>query len=117
MLPFNQNNKSFRLRRGIGFLFVGSAAVLLVGGVVMYLWNAILPDTTHFGALTYWQAVGLLILCRILFGNFSGGQRGGRGRPPFNEKSQEWRKKWMDMSDEERVQFKEQWKKRCNPRD
>ncbi|MBL7818643.1 MAG: hypothetical protein JNL70_26825 [Saprospiraceae bacterium] len=113
---FNQDNQSFRMRRGMGFAIVAVGGVLVVGGVVMYLWNAILPSAIHVEVLSYWQAVGLLILCRILFGNWGGRHRGG-GKPPFAGKSAMWREKWMNMSDEERAQFKEQWKKRCQSRD
>ena len=78
--------------------------------VVMLLWNAILPDVLQTRPLTYWQALGLLLLCRILFGglpfrNRSGGPRFGRG-PAIKEK-------WMTMSEEERAKFKEEWRKRC----
>ena len=87
-------------------------AALLLGAVVMWLWNAILPSLLNFNAITYWQAVGLLVLCKILFGGFRPGSRGGRpsfGRP-------HWKDKWGTMSDEEKVKFKEEWKRRCEQR-
>lgn len=114
MSPFNNGYKRSPMRLFFGFLIMGSILVLLAGGVVMYLWNAILPSAAHFGTLTYWQAVGLLILCRILFGNF--GKRGGGGRS-FEGKTRMWREKWMGMSEEERQQFKEQWQKRCRTKE
>lgn len=43
-------------------------AVLLVGLVVMTLWNGIMPDIFGLGVLTIWQAIGLLVLGKILFG-------------------------------------------------
>src|SRR5215467_14166164 len=43
------------------FLFIG-------GQVVMHLWNWLLPPLFGWRALTFWQALGLLALCRILFG-------------------------------------------------
>ena len=48
---------------GMVVLFLGVA-----GMVVMFLWNAIIPDVTGWKPLTFWQAVGLLILFKILFG-------------------------------------------------
>ena len=46
------------------------------GGVVMLLWNWLAPALFGLPAITFWQAFGLLALCRILFGGFGGG--GGR---------------------------------------
>ncbi|MDJ1500413.1 hypothetical protein [Xanthocytophaga agilis] len=74
-----------------------------ISWVVMSLWNAILPEILQVHTITYWQAMGLLILCRILFGGFHFGPKGG---PPH------LREKWMNMSDEEREQLKEQFRKR-----
>ena len=59
-------------RRGRFFFFplIPIAAALLFGFVVMLLWNAILPQVVNAAPLSYWQAVGLLVLSRILFGSF-----------------------------------------------
>ncbi|MES1214538.1 MAG: hypothetical protein ABUT20_03390 [Bacteroidota bacterium] len=94
------------------FLFIPIiviGAILLFGWIVMLLWNAILPSALHAGEISFWQAVGLLILTRILVGGFHGkrfgggpGFRGGIGR-----------EKWMSMSDEEKAKFKEEWRMRC----
>ena len=93
-----------------------AAAVLVFGSLVMFLWNSILPAVLGVGALTFWQAVGLLILCRILFGGF-------RGRPGGGPRGFQWakrrrmRERWMQMNDEERAAFREKlrerWGKRC----
>ena len=104
-------------------------AALAMGGIVMLLWNAILPSLLNVSQIKYWQAVGLLALCRILFGNF-GGRMGG---PPrwnnFQKGNQEqsendepnfgprpWRGKWMNMTNEERQQFRDEMKRRCGGR-
>lgn len=56
----------------------GAAAFVFVGGqVVRLLWNWLLPPLFGWHTLTFWQAIGLLVLCRILFGNFGSGG-GGR---------------------------------------
>lgn len=86
--------------------------ILAVSGVVMLLWNALLPEILGVKAITYWQAMGLLILCRILFGGF---RFGGGGRPPFGPPAH-LRRKWMSMTDEEKANFKEEWRKRCENR-
>ncbi len=85
----------------IGFAFLAGLAVML-------LWNAILPDIANVRPLNFWQALGLLALCRLLFGGFRGGP--GRPRGPMRK---QWREKWMHMNEEERAQFREQWKRRC----
>jgi hypothetical protein len=91
------------------FPFIALAFILIAGAVVMTLWNGILPSViSSVGTLTYTQAIGLLILCRLLFGGFKGGgPRGGyRSGPP-------WRRKMMSMSEEEREKFKTEWRERC----
>jgi hypothetical protein len=53
------------------------------GGVVMLLWNWLAPKLFGFQLITFWQALGLLALCRILFGGFGfgcGGHRSSRRR-------------------------------------
>src|SRR2546422_9255661 len=48
------------------------------GGLVMLLWNWLAPALFGLRLITFWQAIGLLALCRILFGGFglgSGGER------------------------------------------
>ncbi len=89
------------------------AALFLGGLVVMLLWNAILPEVTNAGTLSYWQAVGLLLLSRILFGNWRGGKPGGYSGKKQHWRHKAWREKWANMSEQERAQFREQWRKRC----
>ena len=53
----------------------GDALFIVIGGeVVMHLWNWLLPPLFGWRQITFWQALGLLALCRILFGGI-----GGRG--------------------------------------
>src|SRR6478735_2208576 len=52
------------------FVFVG-------GEVVKLLWNWLLPPLFGWRQVTFWQALGLLALCRILFGGL--GSHGGQG--------------------------------------
>lgn len=95
-------------RRNPLFVLIPFALLAAIGLVVMGLWNALIPDIFGLKAITYLQACGLLLLSRILFGNFGFGNR----KSPFaNHKLKE---KMMHMTEEERQQFKEEWKKRCN---
>ena len=111
-------NNRFQARRGKGkFLlipFAIAAVACLLGAVVMWLWNAILPDLLHVQRIKFWQSVGLLALCRILFGNFNkgGGHHNKRGMMG-NGRGQMLREKWTQMTPEERAKFKDEWRARC----
>lgn len=96
------------------FLLIMIAMVFFLGWVVMLLWNAVLSPVLHVQTLNYWQGVGLLVLCRILFTGFRGG--GFRGKPGWGG-GPSWRQKWMNMSEEERAKFREEWDKRCHKPD
>ena len=77
----------------------------------MLLWNALLPGIFNIGTITYWQAFGLFILARILFGGF----RGHSGHHFHNSRHMSHlREKWMNMTDEERQKYKEELKKCCS---
>ena len=91
--------------RFVFFLLVFGGGALALGGLVMALWNAILPEAAHAGRLGYWQALGLLVLCRVLFGSWGGGRPGGgrRGGPHA---------RWQAMSEDERQQFRQRWQQR-----
>jgi hypothetical protein len=92
--------------------------LLGLGAVVMLLWNAILPDLVRANRINYWQAVGLLALCRILFGNFGGRGPGPRHRGfgPDAGMRDRMRDKWMQMTPEERTRFRADWQDRCHKR-
>jgi hypothetical protein len=91
--------KKMKLLKGL--MMLAGAAVL--GAMVMYLWNWIMP-TLFTGAMTidYWRAIGLLLLCRILFGGFR-----GHGHHSWQEKREHWQR-WQAMTPEERQQFHKQ---------
>ena len=111
----NEPNR-FRSRKG-RFLFVFFAPLLFLGlgAIVMGLWNAVLPQLLLIKRISYWQAVGLLLLCRILFGGFRFGGRNG-SRFGGGEGGAPWRSKWHNMTDEEKSNFKNEWRKRCEER-
>ncbi len=85
------------------------AAVAVMGTVVMLLWNAIIPGLTGWQLLTWPKAVGLLVLCKILFGGFRG--KHGQGGPPWHRRA--WREKWANMSEEQRAEMRQRWQQRC----
>ncbi len=77
--------------------------IAAIGAVVMLLWNALIPDIFHLGEITFWQALGLLVLSKILF---SGGPCGGRHKRHHERWKNEMREKWEHMSPDERQKFK-----------
>lgn len=97
------------------FPFIIIIVLFFLSFIVMILWNFIFPSTLHAERITYWQAVGLLILCRILFFRFN--RKPGDRKPHMWRNNPAWRQKWMNMSDEERAKFREEWKNRCRPND
>ncbi len=94
----------------MAIVFVGVAAAL--SGVVMFLWNAILPETVGVKPLNFWKAAGLLLLAKILFGGLGSG-RGHRS----NGKKHHWKNKWMAMNPDERQEAKARWKAYCEQRE
>ncbi len=118
MFDNRPNTDPMRRRRPLKFLLIPfgiAGMMLLLGWAVQYLWNNILPPVLGVGVLTFWQAVGLLVLCRLLFGGFRGGRPGGwaGGRRAGRTSPRE---RWMNMNDEERARFKAEWQQRCRPR-
>lgn len=99
------------------FVFIpifAAAAISLVSIVVMLLWNNILPNVLHVTTITFWQAMGIFILCKILFGFGKGGGRFGNGGAPWMMKRR-MHERLKNMSPEQREKFKKQMKDRmCN---
>lgn len=63
----------------IGFTILGISLVILFGFVVMWLWNALMPEIFNTKEITYFQGIGLLILGRILFGGFGSSSSSSKG--------------------------------------
>ena len=108
--------KKFWVKKILIGLVIFAVAITAFSAVVMGLWNTILVNVVNVKVITFSQAMGILVLCKILFGGF--GQRGGRGgkfgsgRGGF-ERSREMREKWAKMTPEEREVFKNEWRNRC----
>jgi hypothetical protein len=81
--------------------------IALGGAVVQQLWNWLLPPLFDWREITFWQALGLLALCRILFGGF--GHRGFYG-PNFRRRMAERSER---MTPEERERFRQGMRGRC----
>ena len=94
--------------RKLKFALIGLAFLAAFSLFTMILWNYLIPDIFKGPSITYFQALGLLVLTKILFVV-------GPGRRPYFMRGhhEDWRKhmheRWEKMSPEER----EQWKKKC----
>lgn len=90
------------IRKGIAIAVLVPLALTALGYVVMALWNGLLPPILGVKTIHFWQAIGLLILSRILFGGFHHrhGRCGShRGRMHMLER-------WEQMTPEEREKFR-----------
>jgi len=98
-----------RVNRGAIFIPIFIGGVFLFTLIVMLLWNAVLPAVLGVKAISYWQAMGIFALSKVLFGFNSG----------WGGKRQQWKQKmeakWANMSPEDRENFKTEWRNRCGP--
>lgn len=79
----NKAEKFFRGFFKVVFMIIAVIFFLLLFGYgFMLLWNWLMPDVFGLPALTYWKAVGILVMAKLLFGNFE-----GRGHKKGSEKS------------------------------
>jgi hypothetical protein len=69
--------------------------VLFGGGIVMLLWNWLLPPLFNWPQISLLQAFGLLALCRILFGGFGRGG-GGHSRNITPEERERFRQRMSE---------------------
>jgi hypothetical protein len=114
----------FRFLKGIAFFII---FIFLFGFISMSLWNALIPDLFHGPVISYWQAIGLLLLGKIIFGGFRGGHHKhswhGRNRHWVGEWDKDWNtykgwqcwgkdweEKFRNMTPEERENWKENMK-------
>ena len=104
------------------WLFIAPLAILggllfiaIGGALVQLLWNWLLPPLFGFPTISFWQALGLLALCRILFGGLrSGGSsrshmRGGIGDRLADRVAARWER----MTPDERERFRHRIRERC----
>lgn len=91
---------------------LGIALFVFIGGqIVMRLWNWLLPPLFGWHQIAFWQALGLLVLCRILFGGFHGHGAGRTGwRRQMRERMAE---RWESMTPEEREKYRQSRQGRC----
>lgn len=103
--------KAWWMLKALKFVAVVAVGMLLLGYVVMALWNVLVPDIFHGPLITFWQAVGMLFLSHVLLRGWgpcshAHGWRRDRWKHRFEEKL-------SAMTPEERDKFKEEWRRRC----
>ena len=69
-------NRRFKLFRALKIAVMITLFINIAGFGTMYLWNWLVPLLFHGPVVTFLQALGLLVLSKILFGGFG---RSGRG--------------------------------------
>ena len=93
--------------KGLLFVVCATLAVALFGFVTLGLWNWLMPSLFSLPAIGFWQALGLLVLSRLLLGGFR-----GRGAGHMH-----WRRRmferWERMTPEEREKFRQGMRGRC----
>ena len=96
---------------------LGIALFIFIGGeVVRLIWNWLLPPLFGWREITFWQALGLLALCRILFGGFGrhGGSRSNSIRRRMADRmADRVAERWERMTSEERERFRQRIRERC----
>ncbi len=91
----------------VPLVLVGFLVFIAIGGqVVMWLWNWLTPALFGWPQVTFWQALALLALCRILFGGWSG------GRPVRSRVRERMSERWQTMTPEERERFRQRFRGR-----
>jgi hypothetical protein len=107
MMCYSENRgKNFWIKRAIFIPIAIAAGVFIFGSLVMFLWNSILPVVFGISTITFWQALGILVLSKILFGGF------GHGRG-HSHSGHDWKGHHMHLNPEEREKMKAEWRNRC----
>jgi hypothetical protein len=99
-------NFTDRVKRKVFRFIFTIVAMFALSFAVLFLWNTILPQVAHAGSISYWQALALLAICRLLFGNFN------FGLPWGMQHSANQRNQFMNMDEKDKITFKDEWRKR-----
>ncbi len=118
---------ALRVLRIVGMVILGVIGIgvfaLAFGWLVMILWNWLMPGIFHLGTLTYWQAFGIVILAKLVFGGIGGPRRGPAGGPwgrgarggnPWGGNPWEHRHEWHHHRDDWRW-YREFWEQEGEP--
>ncbi len=87
-----------------------SLAVFLFSYLVMSLWNWLIPDLFGVSPISWVQALGILVLSKILFGGFF---RGGWRHRKHGYWKAKMMQKWEKMTPEQQEKFRSRFAHRC----
>jgi hypothetical protein len=101
-----ERNEELRMRhhpvvRGIKIALFVIIGAIVFGFIVKGLWNVLVPPIFGWHTITFWQALGLLLLSKILFGGFH--RHGGRDHGRWKQRMKD---RWEQMTPEEREKFR-----------
>ena len=95
------------------WVLAGTVFLLLVGTITMFLWNWLVPFLFNGPELTFLQALGLLLLAKILFSGWGRGHCRNGGGPSWRHRYYE---KFSSMTPEDRERFKSRMREKwCSP--
>jgi Ca2+/H+ antiporter, TMEM165/GDT1 family len=104
-LYLGKEGRKFWIKR---IIFIPIAFVILVfviSHITMYLWNTILAEVIGVHTITFWQALGILVLSKILFSGF-------HGRPHHrgcHDHRREIGEKWNQLTPEQKEKIRKNW--------
>lgn len=116
-----KNKFTKKIKYGIGWLIAGTFMFAIMGFATMFLWNWLIPAVFNGGTVTFWQAIGLLALGKLLTG-FGGmgnhswkGKHGWKGHGMYDRSywKNRMEQKMQHMTPEEKEKFKNYYYDRC----
>lgn len=98
------------MKRGswiLKMVLLGAIAIGVLGLITQLLWNWLVPALFGGTMITIWQALGLLLLSKILLWPL------GKRHYRSSYRGSYWREKWSKMTEEEKAQFRNKMKEKC----
>jgi hypothetical protein len=91
----------YRFLKGLRIALFVIVVGFALGFAVKSLWNVLMPPIFGWHVITFWQALGLLVLSKILFGGFH-----RHNGIQHNRWKQRMKDRWEHMTPEEREKFR-----------
>jgi hypothetical protein len=108
--PFGKGLRIFSM--GIIGLVTAIIFGLLFGYFVELLWNALMPSIFKITKITYWEAVGIVLLARLIFGSIGhdhGNSHSFHDRYQYQQKYHRWCKNQPDGMDGNDWEYYDAW--------
>lgn len=103
-------NKGQFIGKCVAWCVMAIVFIFAIGWITMILWNWLVPELFNGPIISYWQAMGLLLLSKILTWGFSKGYHYRRDNTPY------WKKRFTDkfasLEPSEREAFKQKMKEK-----